>query len=109
MTVTLEQIQNALAQYIDIELAPKAQGLTKFMLYFTVPSLPTTVAKYYRIMQESQVWANCFDDAGNVILETVRDQAVHAIEKSGKIFIKPINYFVDVTDIDKLYSILKAQ
>jgi hypothetical protein len=108
MTVTLEQIQSALAQYIDIELAPKAQGFTKFMLYFTVPSIPNIVAKYYNAMHNSALWSDCFDDAGNVKLEVIYDRAKQAIAKSGKIFIKPINYFVDETDIEKLYSILKA-
>lgn len=108
MTVTLEQIQSALAQYIDIELAPKAQGFTKFMLYFTIPSMPSTVAKYYNAMRDSALWSDCFDESGNVKLEVIYERSKQAIKKSGKIFIKPINYFMDETDIEKLFSILKA-
>lgn len=108
MTITIEQLIDGVVKYIDTELAPKATGMNKFILYFVAPSLETVITSKYKEIQATGIMNNLIDSRGNIELEALYKQAGEAINKSGKIYVKGINYFVDRDDVDKLYAILKG-
>lgn len=108
MTVTTEQIQAGIIKYIDTEIASKANGLTKFMVYFAAPSVPAMVVEKVNEYKSNPIFANIFDENGNIKLDTVYKQAKGAIAKSGKVLIPKLNYFVDDADIEVLYNLIKS-
>lgn len=106
-TVTTEQIQAGLIKYIDTEIAAKAAGLTKFMVYFAAPSIPNMVLAKVAEYKGNPIFADMFDENGNIILDTVFKRAKGAMNKSGKVLIPKINYFVDETDVEILCNLIK--
>lgn len=107
MTVTLEQIQAGIIKYIDTEIGAKASGLTKFMVYFAAPSIPAMVTAKVEEFKTNPIFADMFDENGNVKLDTVYKRAKSAISKSGKILIPKLNYFADETDVELLCNLIK--
>lgn len=107
MLVTLEQIQMGLIKYIESGIANKATGFTKFIIYFSIPSLPSKVSQMLSNLYNSQMYTDLFDETGKVKLDEAYARAKSAIQKSGKILISSINYFIDEADIDSLYEIIK--
>lgn len=105
--VTTEQVQAGFIKYIDTEIAAKATGLTKFMVYFVAPSVPNTVMAIISEYKANPMFADMFDENGNIKLDTVYKRAKNAISKSGKILIPKINYFVDETDVEALCNLIK--
>lgn len=107
MIVTIEQIQAGIIKYIDMELGAKAVGVTKFMIYFFAPSIPKKVVSKLESFREADVNHEFFTEDGGVNLDEVYKRAKSAIERSGKLLIPQIDYFVDTTDVDKLYNLIK--
>lgn len=107
MTVTIEQVQAGLIRYIDAELAPKAIGIAKFGIYFMAPSIPKMVTQKISEARQSGVFAEMFDENGNIELDEVYKRAQEAIKHSGKVLIKSLNYFADAADIEALYTAIK--
>lgn len=108
MTVTLEQIQAGIVKYIDVEIAPKANGLTKFAVYFFVPSLPKMINNKFNEYKSNPLFTDLFDENGNVELDEIYARAKEAMKHSGKVLIPQINYFIDEHDIDILYNLIKG-
>ena len=108
MTVTSEQIQAGIIKYIDTQMAPRAEGLMKFMLYFFTPSVPKIVADKLTELKSSGLASDLFDVDGNVQIDEMYKRAKEAIRKSGKLFIPKINYFADEQDLDILYNTIKS-
>lgn len=108
MTVTIEQVTAGIVKYIDTELAPKANGITKFMVYFFVPSIPKMVASKIEMLRSSELMNDLFTNEGNINLDEAYKRAQAAMEKSGRLLIPQISYFVDITDLDKLYNLIKT-
>lgn len=46
MIVNTDQIRIGVKKFVESELAHKATGLTKFMIYFALPSIDSTVVNY---------------------------------------------------------------
>ena len=46
MIVNTDQIRIGVKKFIESEIAQKATGLTKFMIYFTLPSIDASVVNY---------------------------------------------------------------
>lgn len=107
MSVTMEQIQAGIIKYIDTAMAPRANGITKFMIYFFVPSIPKMLEQKIVDFKSMNVMPELFDADGNINLDEVYSRAKEAIKKSGKLFIPKINYFADEQDLDMLYNIIK--
>lgn len=107
ITVTSEQIQAGLIKYIDTEIAAKATGLTKFMVYFTAPSIPNMVMAKISEYKTDPLFADMFDENGNVKLDNVYKRAKNAISKSGRVLIPKINYFIDETDVETICNLIK--
>lgn len=108
MIVTIEQIQAGIIKYIDTQLAPRAEGIMKFMLYFFTPSVPKLVVQKVNEFKSSGLAPELFDNEGNVLLDEVYKRAKEAIRKSGKLFIPKLNYFADEQDLDMLYNVIKT-
>ena len=105
--VTIEQIKAGVVKFIDSYVAPKATGFTKFMIYFITPSLYNMIEQKYKEIQSSNLMPELFNEAGNLNLDETFNRAKSAIEKSGKILIPGLNYFVDAEDLTILYDLIK--
>lgn len=108
MTVTIEQVQAGIVKYIDMEVAAKAEGITKFMVYFFVPSIPKIVTTKVEQLKSSGMFNDIFTEEGNIDIDEAYKRAKMAMERSGKLFIPQISYFIDTTDVDKLYQLIKT-
>lgn len=108
MTVTIEQVQAGIIKYIDTQLAPKADGALKFMLYFFTPSIPKLLSEKLSEFKNSPLSVDLFDNDGNIVLDEVYKRAKEAIRKSGKLYISKINYFADEQDLELLYNMIKS-
>lgn len=107
MTVTLEQIQAGIIKYIDTEIASKATGFAKFAVYFIAPSIPNMVAVHITNFKNDPLFADMFDESGNVKLDIVYKRAKSAMSKAGKVYISKLNYFLDDTDIEAICQAIK--
>lgn len=107
MLVNVDQITSGLIKYIDTELAPQATGMMKFMLYFVVPSIPKKVVQMTQQYRNDALFSDLFDENGNVKLDDVKVRAKEAISKIGRLYIEKLNLFIDETDVEKLYNLIK--
>lgn len=107
MSITVEQLYVAILKYIDTEIAQKANTLTKAIIYFVSPSIPKYIVKKVDDIKDSGLVSDIFDEHGNILLDEAYTRAKDAVNKSGKILIPKINYFVDASDIDILYRLIK--
>lgn len=107
MSVNAEQITAGVVKYIDTELAPKATGMMKFMIYFIAPSIPNKVSQLMQKYHDDALFSDLFDEKGNVKLEDVKTRAQVAVNKLGRLYIDKLNLFVDESDIEKLYNLIK--
>lgn len=107
MTVTLEQIQSGVLKYIEGEIAPKATGFTKFLIYFAIPSLPNKIQAILSNAMESGMFTDLFDESGKIKLDEAYARTKDALLKSGKIYVSQINYFIDEQDLMRVYDIIK--
>lgn len=107
MTVTVEQIEAGLIKYIDTEIGAKATGVTKFMIYFMAPSVPKLVTSKIDACRNNPMFADMFDENGNIVFDELYKRAKEAITKSGRILIPQLNYFVDLDDIEILANLIR--
>jgi hypothetical protein len=108
MLVNTDQIRIGVKKYVEHELAHKATGLTKFMIYFVMPSIDKTVVDYVSKMQDNEMFEDMFDENKNMHIDRVYDRAVFAVEKVGnKIFIEKYGIALDRGDIEKIYSYVR--
>ena len=68
MIVNTDQIRIGVKKFIESEIAQKATGLTKFMIYFTLPSIDASVVNYLNQARGNFLFEDMFDEAGNVVL-----------------------------------------
>lgn len=102
MTVSVQQIQTGLSQYIINELAKKKTGPSKFVIHFLDSLLSPSVASYIIQLQKVPMLSQImFDENGNVHLSALADAARDALEKSGG-KIQALGFVFDSTDIDLL-------
>lgn len=108
MVVNTDQIRIGVKKYIENELAHKATGVTKFMIYFIMPSMDKKVLDYIVKMQENEMFEDMFDDNKNVHLDKVYDRALFAVEKLGnKLLLEKYGISMDRADVEKLYSYIR--
>jgi hypothetical protein len=60
MTVNTDQIRMGIKKYVEHELAQKATGVTKFMIYFVMPSIDKKVTSYLNKAQENEMFEDMF-------------------------------------------------
>jgi hypothetical protein len=108
MIVSTDQIRMGVKKYIEHELAQKATGVTKFMIYFVMPSMDKKVISYITKAQDNEMFEDMFDENKSVYLDKVYDRAIFAAEKSGdKIFLEKYGIALDRSDIEKIYSYIR--
>lgn len=108
MLVSTDQIRIGVKKYIENELGQKATGLTKFMIYFMMPSMDKKVVDYVYKMQNNDMFDDMFDENKLIYLDKVYDRAVFAAEKAGnKIFIEKFGLSLDRSDLEKIYSYIR--
>ena len=100
---TLEQIQNGLAYFIDQELASKATGLKKFMIYFLTPTIKRRVADY--VHKYKHFVPDIIDAENRIDLDVLYNYSKEAIQRSGQFEFMDIIF--NESDVDKLYSYIK--
>ena len=106
--VTVDQIKVGVRKYVENEIAYKAEGLTKFLVFFIAPSIEKEVSSLVAKAKESAMFKELFTEEGNVLLEDVYQRARVAAEKSGKIVLEKYNIAMDQTDVDKLYRYISG-
>lgn len=108
MIVNVDQIRIGAKKYIEQELAQKATGITKFAIYFVIPTIDKKVVDYVGKLQTNDMLSDMFDENKCVYLDKVYDRAIYAIEKSGnKILLDKYGIALDRSDVEKLYSYIR--
>ena len=101
----LTDIELGIIEYIQNEIAVKATGVLKFLIY-TGSFLGATkgeklIAQYLPILKNMAL----IDEEGNIDIEALYDAAKLGIKQSGSFEFKGIIF--DEKDIDKLYNYIK--
>ena len=103
MKMTTQEIPLVMAEYVDSQVAPKANGMQKFgtyaMLYVVNNKLPEIVTRYTPIMRMTGI----MDDAGAIDLDYVHSMAADAMSHAGSVNVLGFN--MDGTDVESLYAI----
>ena len=107
MVVTTDQVRVGIKKYIENEIAYKANGLTKFMVYFALPSIDNTVNDYIIKAKDNSLFNDMFDESGNILLDKVYDRASFAADKSGKVVLDKFGIALDRSDVEKMYSYIR--
>lgn len=102
MVVTLQQVQRGFINFIEKEIAAKANGIKKFTVYFFMPTATKAVADYTNKLKP--LMPDMFE-GDNIKLDTLYNVSKNAIQKSGQIEFAGIIF--NETDVDKLYTYIK--
>lgn len=102
MIVSVQQIQNGVINYMEQEIARQSVGLSKFGVYFMMPSIRNMVGRKIVEFSKNEFFGHMFDPNGNVDITEVYNNAKEAIRKSGNITVG--NMIFNESDIDKLYQ-----
>ena len=105
MYVNTQQIQIGVTNFIENEIAKKAVGANKFMVYFAMPIINKKIIQYIDTYSKNTLTKDMFDENNNVDIDTVYNMAKSAVRKSGQFMMYGIVF--NENDIDKLYSYIK--
>lgn len=105
MNISIRQFQAGVVNYIEQEIASKAVGIKKFMVYFIIPNLHDKIPNLLNKLKDNDVFKDYFVDENTVNIDQIYNSAKTAIRKTGQIEYSGILF--DETDIDKLYSYIK--
>ena len=105
MFVNLEQVKVGLNNFIEQEIARKAVGANKFLIYFAMPVIDKNVEYYVESFSKNGMTKHIFDENSNIDIDVVYNMAKEAIRKSGQFVMYGIVF--NENDIDKLYSYIK--
>lgn len=106
MAVTLQQVKAGIGNYADAELGRKAKGVTKFGVYFMLPRVDKLIDKYYNQAVNNPLFADMFDESGNVDIDAVYDAAKTAMDRTGQI--EMYGFRFGRNDIDMLYDYIRS-
>lgn len=106
MYVSIQQIQNGVINYVEQEIASKAVGIKKFMVYFIIPNINDKIPELLNKVKNNDVFKSYFTDDNMIDLDQLYNSAKSAIRKTGQIEYSGILF--NETDIDKLYSYIKS-
>ena len=108
MIVNTDQVRIGAKKYVENELAHKASGVTKFVIYFIMPSMDKKRMDFVGKMQENEMFDDMFDENKNIHLDKVYERALFAIDKSGnKLLLDKYGIALDRSDIEKIYSYIR--
>jgi hypothetical protein len=106
MFVNTEQIQLGATNFIENEIAKKAVGANKFIIYFAMPILSKKISQYVNSFATNPLTNDLFDENHNVDIDTLYNMAKDAVRKSGQFVYMGIVF--NESDIDKLYNYIKG-
>lgn len=108
MLVNTDQVRIGVKKFIENELAHKATGVTKFMIYFMMPAMDKKVLDYIVKMQDNDMFEEMFDENKNLYLDKVYDRALFAVDKVGnKVLLEKYGIALDRSDLEKIYSYIR--
>ena len=107
MIVNIDQVRVGVKKFVENELAYKATGLTKFMIYFALPTIDNAVVSYVSQARENFLFKEMFDEEGHIHLDKVYDRAIFAMDKSGKLLLERVGISLDRSDVEKIYSYIR--
>ena len=107
MYVNTQQIQIGVTNFIENEIAKKAVGANKFMVYFAMPIINKKIIQYIDTYSKNTLTKDMFDENNNVDIDTVYNMANSAVRKSGQFMMYGIVF--NENDIDKLYAYIKGE
>lgn len=105
MNISIRQFQSGIVNYIEQEIASKAVGIKKFMVYFIVPNLYDKIPVLLNKLKDNDMFKDYFVDENTINLDQIYNSAKTAIRKTGQIEYSGILF--NETDIDKLYTYIK--
>ena len=105
MFVNTEQVQLGVTNFIENEIAQKAVGANKFMVYFALPIINKKIAQSLESFSTNDLTKEMFDANKNIDIDIVYNMAKQAISKSGQFVLYGIVF--NETDIDKLYTYIR--
>lgn len=105
MLVTVEQFEHGIYNYIDQEIAKKATGANKFMIYFILPNMSAKIKNIITKSMDDDLTKNYFNENGHIKLDDLYVDAKTAIQKAGQFEMYGIIF--NESDIDKLYHNIK--
>lgn len=105
MNVSIRQFQTGIVNYIEQEIASKAVGIKKFMVYFVIPNLYDKIPELLNKLKDNDMFKDYFVDDNMINIDQLYNSAKIAIRKTGQIEYSGILF--NETDIDKLYSYIK--
>lgn len=106
MIATIEQIQNAIVKFIDLEIGAKATGFTKFSIYFMLPKISNTVKEMILQYKDNPLFKDYINAEGLIKVNELYNSAKTAISKSGQFTMYGLIF--SESDIDKLYEYIKS-
>ena len=105
-TISTSDIPQILATYVDTEIAPKAEGLQKFMSYVLLGmaqrKTDALVASYAPTLKA----AGIMPSDTTLDLELAHDITKFAMDKTGQVSV--MNYIMDSSDVEALYNIARG-
>ncbi len=104
--LTIDEFKRGIMQFIDEVIAPKANSLMKFVIYFFVPAIPRMIDEYAQMLIEIDDDHDLITTDGHINLDNVYKRAKGALEKAGSVAIPKLNYIIDMDDLEHLYKIL---
>ncbi len=107
MYINAQQIQLGITNYAENEIAKKATGLNKFMVYFAMPIINKKVVQFIDKYSNDPLTKDMFDENNNIDIDTLYNMAKSAVRKSGQFTMYGIIF--NETDIDKLYAYMKGE
>lgn len=106
MFVNTEQIQVGVTNFIENEIAKKAVGANKFLIYFAMPIVNKKISSAVNSFSKNELTKDLFDENNNVDLDTIYNMGKKAVQKSGQFVYYGIMF--NENDIDKLYTYIKS-
>ena len=106
MFVTIDQVKNGVAVFVEREIAAKAVGVQKFLSYMAIPFVGDAVVKYANAFRENPITAKVFNENGEVNIDELYSMAKDAVRKSGQFTVYGV--ILSETDIDKIYASIKG-
>lgn len=104
MNVEMQHIQKGLADYIESEIAAKAEGVRKFAVYFAAPQIVKDLTGKLDDFKKNPMFSEFFTAEG-VNLDLAYDQAKSAMQKAGHVELYGISF--GASDIDALNSAIR--
>lgn len=103
MKLDPQNIPLVMAEYVDSQVAPKANGMQRFgvysMLYAVNTKMPEILQRYAPIMKMTGI----MDDAGVIDVEYLHNMASDAMSHAGSVNL--MGFVMDGTDVESLYAI----